>query len=162
MLDIELYRAILGLPIPWTVLGVDLDVKERQVTVQVHAGEGGPAAHHLGRGVGDQGARGDPGPGPTRAGGGDPPRGGREGDREAPSLPHRGRGPGSEPDPLPRGGSEASGMSKGGYQKGARSSTHKMGVYGGRWISAPGLTHNSIWRMILLKVRILGGVACLP
>jgi len=40
MLDIELYRAILGLPIHWTVLGVDLDVKERQVTVQVHAGEG--------------------------------------------------------------------------------------------------------------------------
>ena len=27
MLDIELYRAILGPPIPWTVLGVDLDVK---------------------------------------------------------------------------------------------------------------------------------------
>ena len=24
MLDIELYRAILDLPIPWTVLGVDL------------------------------------------------------------------------------------------------------------------------------------------
>ena len=41
MLDIELYRAILDLPIPWTVLGVDLDVKERQVTVQVPAGEGG-------------------------------------------------------------------------------------------------------------------------
>ena len=40
MLDIELYRAILGLPIPWTVLGVDLDVKGRQVTVQVHTGEG--------------------------------------------------------------------------------------------------------------------------
>ena len=40
MLDIDLYRAILGLPIPWTVLGVDLDVKERQVTVQVHATEG--------------------------------------------------------------------------------------------------------------------------
>jgi len=42
MLDIELYRAILGLPIPWTVLGVDLDVKGRQVTVPVHTGEGGP------------------------------------------------------------------------------------------------------------------------
>jgi len=40
MLDIELYRAILGLPIPWTVLGVDLGVKGRQVTVQVHTGEG--------------------------------------------------------------------------------------------------------------------------
>jgi len=40
MLDIELYRAILGLPIPWTVLGVDLDVKGQQVTVQVHTGEG--------------------------------------------------------------------------------------------------------------------------
>ena len=31
MLDIELYRAILGPPIPWTVHGVDLDVKGRQV-----------------------------------------------------------------------------------------------------------------------------------
>ena len=40
MLDIELYRAILGLPIPWTVLGVDLGVKGRQVTVQVHTGGG--------------------------------------------------------------------------------------------------------------------------
>jgi len=48
MLDIELYRAILGLPTPWTVLGMDLDVKGRQVTVQVPAGEGGPAAHHPG------------------------------------------------------------------------------------------------------------------
>ena len=40
MLDIELYRGILGLPTPWTVHGVDLDVKGRQVTVQVRAGEG--------------------------------------------------------------------------------------------------------------------------
>jgi len=40
MLDIELYQAILGLPTLWTVLGVDLDVKGRQVTVQVHAREG--------------------------------------------------------------------------------------------------------------------------
>jgi len=67
MLDIELYRAILGLPIPWTVLGVDLDVKGQQVTVQVHTGEGGPAAHHLRRGVGDQGAGGDPGHSASRS-----------------------------------------------------------------------------------------------
>ncbi len=40
MRDIELYRAILGLPAPWTVLSVNLDVKEQQVTVQVHAGDG--------------------------------------------------------------------------------------------------------------------------
>lgn len=52
ILDIELYRAILGLPTPWTVLGMDLDVKGRQVMVQVHTGEGAPAAHHLRRGVG--------------------------------------------------------------------------------------------------------------
>ena len=40
MRDIELYRAILGLPAPWTVLSVNLDVKGQQVTVQVHAGDG--------------------------------------------------------------------------------------------------------------------------
>lgn len=40
MRDIELYRAILGLPAPWTVLSVNLDVKGQQVMVQVHAGDG--------------------------------------------------------------------------------------------------------------------------
>lgn len=40
MRDIELYRAILGLPAPWTVRNVDLDVKGQQVVVQVDAGPG--------------------------------------------------------------------------------------------------------------------------
>jgi transposase len=40
MRDIELYRAILGLPAPWTVRSVDLDVKGQQVVVQVEAGPG--------------------------------------------------------------------------------------------------------------------------
>lgn len=40
MRDIELYRAILGLPAPWTVSGVDLDVKSQQVVVHVEAGPG--------------------------------------------------------------------------------------------------------------------------
>lgn len=40
MRDIELYRAILGLPAPWTVTSVDLDVKGQQVVVQVEAGPG--------------------------------------------------------------------------------------------------------------------------
>jgi transposase len=40
MRDIELYRAILGLPAPWTVTSVDLDVKGQQVVVQVEAGLG--------------------------------------------------------------------------------------------------------------------------
>ena len=37
MRDIELYRAILGLTPPWTVVNVDLDVKGQQVTVRVDA-----------------------------------------------------------------------------------------------------------------------------
>ncbi len=40
MRDIELYRAILGLTPPWTVLRVDLDVKGQRVTVRVDAGPG--------------------------------------------------------------------------------------------------------------------------
>lgn len=40
MRDIELYKAILGLTPPWTVLDVELDVKGQQVTVRVHAGAG--------------------------------------------------------------------------------------------------------------------------
>ena len=40
MRDIELYRAILGLTAPWTVLSVDLDVKSQRVTVRVDAGPG--------------------------------------------------------------------------------------------------------------------------
>jgi hypothetical protein len=40
MRDVELYRAILGLPAPWTVRSVDLDVKGQQVVVQVEAGPG--------------------------------------------------------------------------------------------------------------------------
>jgi transposase len=40
MRDIELYRAILGLPAPWTVRSVDLDVKGQQVVEQVEAGPG--------------------------------------------------------------------------------------------------------------------------
>ncbi len=40
MRDVELYRAILGLIPPWTVVNVDLDVKGQQVTVTVEAGDG--------------------------------------------------------------------------------------------------------------------------
>ncbi len=40
MRDIELYRAILGLPAPWAVTSVDLDVKGQQGVVQVEAGPG--------------------------------------------------------------------------------------------------------------------------
>ena len=40
MRDVELYKAILGLTPPWTVVSVVLNVKGQQVTVQVHAGEG--------------------------------------------------------------------------------------------------------------------------
>ncbi len=40
MRDIELYRAILGLTPPWTVVRVDLDVKGQQVVVTVDAGAG--------------------------------------------------------------------------------------------------------------------------
>jgi hypothetical protein len=38
--DIELYRAILGLSAPWTVVSVDLDIKGQQVTVRVDPGPG--------------------------------------------------------------------------------------------------------------------------
>jgi len=40
MRDIELYRAILGVTLPWTVVSVDLDVKGQQVVVKVDAGAG--------------------------------------------------------------------------------------------------------------------------
>ena len=40
MRDIELYKAILGLTPPWTVVDVKLDVKGQQVTVHVHPGDG--------------------------------------------------------------------------------------------------------------------------
>lgn len=40
MRDIELYRAILGLPAPWTVSNVDLDVEGQQVVVHLEAGAG--------------------------------------------------------------------------------------------------------------------------
>jgi transposase len=40
MRDIELYRAILGLTPPWTVVSVELDVKGQQVTIKVEAGQG--------------------------------------------------------------------------------------------------------------------------
>jgi transposase len=40
MRDIDLYRAILGLTPPWTVVDVELDVKGQDVTVRVDAGEG--------------------------------------------------------------------------------------------------------------------------
>lgn len=40
MRDVELYRTILGLTPPWTVVEVTLDVKGQHVTVQVHAGDG--------------------------------------------------------------------------------------------------------------------------
>lgn len=42
MRDIELYRAILGLTAPWTVVSVDLGVKGQQVVVKVHAGTSNP------------------------------------------------------------------------------------------------------------------------
>jgi len=40
MRDVELYRAILGLTPPWTVVSVELDVAGQQVVVQVDAGDG--------------------------------------------------------------------------------------------------------------------------
>jgi len=40
MRDVELYKAILGLTPPWTVVDVTLDVRGQQVTVQVRAGDG--------------------------------------------------------------------------------------------------------------------------
>ncbi len=40
MRDVELYRAILGLTLPWTVASVDLDVAAQRVVVQVEAGPG--------------------------------------------------------------------------------------------------------------------------
>jgi transposase len=40
MRDVELYRAILGLTAPWSVLSVDLDLKGQRVTVRVDAGLG--------------------------------------------------------------------------------------------------------------------------
>lgn len=40
MRDVELYKAILGLTPPWTVVNVDLDIQGQQVTVTVTAGDG--------------------------------------------------------------------------------------------------------------------------
>jgi len=40
MRDVELYRAILGLTPPWTVVSVELDVSGQRVVVQVDAGAG--------------------------------------------------------------------------------------------------------------------------
>ena len=40
MRDVDLYKTILGLTPPWTVVDVTLDVKGQQVTVQVQAGDG--------------------------------------------------------------------------------------------------------------------------
>ena len=40
MRDIELYRALLGLTAPWTVAGVDVDMKGQQVVVRVEVGPG--------------------------------------------------------------------------------------------------------------------------
>jgi transposase len=40
MRDFELYQAVLGLPAPWSVADVELDVKGKQVTVTVKAGPG--------------------------------------------------------------------------------------------------------------------------
>ena len=40
MRDTDLYKAILGLTPPWTVVTVDLDIKGQQVTITVDAGEG--------------------------------------------------------------------------------------------------------------------------
>jgi hypothetical protein len=41
MRDLELYRTILGVPVPWTVSSVELDIldiKGQQVVVHVEAG----------------------------------------------------------------------------------------------------------------------------
>jgi predicted RNA-binding Zn-ribbon protein involved in translation (DUF1610 family) len=51
MRDIELYRAILGLPAPWTVASVDLDVKGQQVVVRVEPGPGPFPCPECGRSV---------------------------------------------------------------------------------------------------------------
>jgi transposase len=51
MRDIELYKAILGLTPPWTVVNVDLDVKGQQVTVTVTAGDGPFPCPECGRAV---------------------------------------------------------------------------------------------------------------
>ena len=40
MRDIELYRALLGLTAPWTVVGVDVDMTGQRVVVRVNAGPG--------------------------------------------------------------------------------------------------------------------------
>src|SRR5712692_1904998 len=40
MRDIELYRTLLGLTAPWTVAGVDVDLKGQRVVVRVEAGPG--------------------------------------------------------------------------------------------------------------------------
>jgi transposase len=40
MRDVELYRALLGLTAPWTVAGVDVDMKRQRVVVRVEAGPG--------------------------------------------------------------------------------------------------------------------------
>jgi transposase len=40
MRDIELYRALLGLSGPWTVAGVDVDMKGQRVVVRVEVGPG--------------------------------------------------------------------------------------------------------------------------
>ncbi|MDR4493615.1 MAG: hypothetical protein R3B74_04175 [Nitrospirales bacterium] len=40
MRDIELYRAILGLQEPWTVMNVELDMPGQQVVVTVDSGPG--------------------------------------------------------------------------------------------------------------------------
>jgi hypothetical protein len=40
MRDVELYRALLGLTAPWTVTGVDVDLKGQRVVVRVEAGPG--------------------------------------------------------------------------------------------------------------------------
>ncbi len=37
MRDIELYRTLLGLTAPWTVAGVDVDLKGQRVVVRVEA-----------------------------------------------------------------------------------------------------------------------------
>ena len=40
MRDVELYRALLGLSAPWTVAGVDVDMKGQRVVVRVEPGPG--------------------------------------------------------------------------------------------------------------------------
>ena len=40
MRDVELYRALLGLTAPWTVAGVDGDMKGQRVVVRVEPGPG--------------------------------------------------------------------------------------------------------------------------